>query len=78
MNTYDTRKSVTSLIATNVQNPAEWLLAVRRFAEALRFDVTRCILVGTTSLDLQVAEVLNEAKKQGRTMANVTEAMRAI
>jgi hypothetical protein len=51
-------------IAAEHENPAEWLLAVRRLAQAADLDVTRCIRTGSLSLDSVCYGVVDYARSQ--------------
>lgn len=77
LNNMTNRTTVARAIAAKHENPNDWMLVVRRFAEALRLDVTRCIVAGL-SLELAVVKVLEEAEKQSRTEEQVQAATAAI
>ncbi|MDI3285172.1 hypothetical protein [Polyangium sp. 15x6] len=53
-------------IAKRVQDPADWMLDVRRICEAIQVDPTRCIPMPSSSLRSLCFAVLDEAAKQRR------------
>lgn len=59
------REEIAAHIVNTVQDPALWLLEVRRIATALRLNLARSIRMGET-LDVTVFYMLDEAEKQGR------------
>lgn len=59
-------KEMAKRIAEKIQDPSLWMLELRRLAEELKLDVTRCIPCGAESLQIACFLLLEEARKQGR------------
>lgn len=77
MNTATLRPAICSAIVTKIEDPALWMLAVRRVATALDLDLAQCIVLGVT-LNVAVHHVLENAEKRRRTDEQVTAAMASI
>jgi len=62
-------------IAAKIENPAHWMLELRRIATELRLDVRRCLPLAPESLQIACRALLDEAGKQRRTPAEILRAV---
>lgn len=66
-------RAMAERIAGRVADPAQWLIEVRRIAEALRLDVTRAVVV-SGSLQQICFHLVDEAIKQSRKVEDIEAA----
>lgn len=62
-------------IAAKIENPALWMLELRRIGTELRLNVRRCLPLAPESLQIACQSLLDEAGKQGRTDAEILRAV---
>ncbi len=68
------RATMAAKIMAREVDPARWLLEAKRIAEGLKLNPARCIPLGVT-LDSVCFEILEEARKQGRSKSDVMAAI---
>ena len=71
------RETVAKSIMEQVDDPTQWLRALRRIAERLGLNPARCLPIwADVTLEFACFKVLQEADNQGRSTDAVWEALR--